>query len=498
MTVPIPEPTARVLRRVQPVHTAVIFAAALAVGVLATRQPTLAVLAGVGLLALTFFVQVGRRVPAYALALVGISLAGYAFLGRGYAYFGVPPLFIGELTMILGLIGAGMAVWQGTRLRHTWGLVALVVVFIAIGLRSTLPYYSQYHLDAIRDAATWYYSLFAVIVAVLVVNQNRFKWAIERYGKLVPYLLVFGPIALWTTNLFHSQVPTWPTSGGEIVYVKAGDLAVHLAGMMGFLLLGLVRVRVGAPAVIQSVMSRRHEWWWWTVWLAGTAGLISSRASLLSIIAALACILMFRPLARWGKLLFVAGAIFSLLVVINPRYETKSGRELSIDGLMVALESVAGGTGNNAVDGTRTWRLNWWNKIEGYTLHGDYFWTGKGYGVNLANTDGFQVHADQSLRNPHSIHFSILARSGVPGLVSWIALNGAFAFSLFLAFVRARRQGQIMWANVHLWLLAYWLAFIVNASFDVYIEGPQGGIWFWSVMGFGIAALELCRRGEEL
>jgi hypothetical protein len=43
-------------------------------------------------------------------------------------------------------------------------------------------------------------------------------------------------------------------------------------------------------------------------------------------------------------------------------------------------------------------------------------------------------------------------------------------------------------------VLAFWLAFMVNASVDVFLEGPQGGIWFWCLMGFGIAALEAQRR----
>ena len=33
-------------------------------------------------------------------------------------------------------------------------------------------------------------------------------------------------------------------------------------------------------------------------------------------------------------------------------------------------------------------------------------------------------------------------------------------------------------------------AFMVNSSFDVYLEGPQGGIWFWALMGFVIALTE--------
>jgi hypothetical protein len=45
------------------------------------------------------------------------------------------------------------------------------------------------------------------------------------------------------------------------------------------------------------------------------------------------------------------------------------------------------------------------------------------------------------------------------------------------------------------WIFIYWLAMIVNASFDPYLEGPQGGIWFWSVFGLGIYCI---RRQEQL
>jgi hypothetical protein len=40
-----------------------------------------------------------------------------------------------------------------------------------------------------------------------------------------------------------------------------------------------------------------------------------------------------------------------------------------------------------------------------------------------------------------------------------------------------------------LFLGCYWAAFLINATFDVFLEGPMGGIWFWSVFGTGIACL---------
>lgn len=47
------------------------------------------------------------------------------------------------------------------------------------------------------------------------------------------------------------------------------------------------------------------------------------------------------------------------------------------------------------------------------------------------------------------------------------------------------------WHGIFAFLLAYWIAFVINASFDVFLENPMGGVWLWSVMGFGIAAYHL-------
>ena len=47
-------------------------------------------------------------------------------------------------------------------------------------------------------------------------------------------------------------------------------------------------------------------------------------------------------------------------------------------------------------------------------------------------------------------------------------------------------------------LVAYWLAMQFNASFDVYFENPMGGIWMWSIIGFGLAAAWIYERQPEL
>ena len=39
----------------------------------------------------------------YLLLLLGVLL-GYAFIGRGFAYLGLPPLYVGEMALLTGFI----------------------------------------------------------------------------------------------------------------------------------------------------------------------------------------------------------------------------------------------------------------------------------------------------------------------------------------------------------------------------------------------------------
>src|SRR5205823_258253 len=125
-------------------------------------------------------------------------------------------------------------------------------------------------------------------------------------------------------------------------------------------------------------------------------------------------------------------------------------------------------------------------------------WTGKGFGINLADDDGFQVNDDHSLRSPHNGHLMILARAGVPGLALWSIVQLGWAATIGSALRHSIRRCRHEWAGVFLLLLAYWLALAINGAFDVFLEGPMGGIWFWSIYGIGLAALWIYKHQPEL
>jgi hypothetical protein len=84
---------------------------------------------------------------------------------------------------------------------------------------------------------------------------------------------------------------------------------------------------------------------------------------------------------------------------------------------------------------------------------------------------------------------TVIARSGVPGLFLWAALQSTFALRLLLNFFNDLRAGRARLAAAEFWILVYWLSFLINGTFDVFLEGPQGGIWFWCVFGFGLALI---------
>jgi hypothetical protein len=62
----------------------------------------------------------------------------------------------------------------------------------------------------------------------------------------------------------------------------------------------------------------------------------------------------------------------------------------------------------------------------------------------------------------------------------------------------AKQSHSQQWEGWLSTLLIFYLAALVNASFDVYLEGPMGGIWFWTVFGIGMASIHLLRTQPEL
>jgi O-antigen ligase len=349
-------------------------------------------------------------------------------------------------------------------------------------------------MDALRDGVLWAYAGFALAVC-LTIRPTHFDVVVAWYRKLLPIFACWVVVAGLVVP-FHTRADlagSRPIVETSILTLKADDLAVHLAGVAAFLLIGL--------GAVGSRGQKLTNWVVWPLWILGVALVAAgNRGGLLALGIALGVIARLRPLRlsrRWLRPLGLAALLVGGLMLANPQFDLGRDRKFAPGEIGRSALSIVTTSREPALEATKSFRLNWWKEIVSYTVTGPYFWTGKGFGVNLADDDGFQVLPDHSLRSPHNSHMTILARMGVPGLALWIALQGMFGVGLWRAFWWARRQGGprwSRWAQIDAWLLAYWIAMLVTMAFDVYLEGPQGGIWFWSVLGLGIAALTIQDR----
>lgn len=456
------------------------------------------------------------RVFVIALA---ILLAGYMLMGRGFAHLGVPPLYLGEAVLGLGIVATVCAaVRRRLHLGRSWIALALVL-FMVLGLARTVPYLGTYGIDALRDAVTWGYGSFALIIYVLA-DRAWLEGAARLYGRMIVIFAAWLPIGFYLFVNYQDLIPLAP-GGVPVLFFKNQDMAVHAIGAIAFLIL------------LTTAATRVTQFAWrtavavplaWGIYVTGSIsrGALASTATGLGLLAVLA-----RRSPTWAPVL-AATAVVALTISLSgafvgpgptptpgvtatpgtpppsgmptptpeptPQPTPTSGRALSPAQWWENILSIVTLSSDPNLEGTKQFRLAWWSKIVRYTVFGPYFWDGKGFGINLADDDGFQPTADRSLRAPHNTHFTVLARMGVPGALLWALLQAGFGMQLLRSVVAHRRSGDMLVAAIGGWILVYWTAMMVDTSFDPYLEGPQGGIWFWTLFGLGLVVIRLAPR----
>jgi hypothetical protein len=402
---------------------------------------------------------------------VAVLLAGYALAGRTFAYIGVAPLYMGEMTL-----GLGIAALLYSRCGVAT-LAALPNAFLALlmcwVIARTLPYIGEYGVDSLRDSVVVIYGAFALIMtAVLLERPSRLTQVIGFLRVLSILVVPLTPLLL---SMSDESLDT--TADAPWVAVKAGTTAAHLCGAAVLALLGFKRASLVWLFLLLGAM----------VW-AATQG----RGGMMAIIIPLVlAVIVAGKVREFIMPLLIAVTVIGVLYFLDFSIATKRSRDIGAGQLVDNFLSIFG-TSEVSLDGTKLWRMNWWESIVNYTVKGPYFWTGKGFGVNLAISDGFLAGLEFGnrplLRSPHNSHLTLLARGGVPGLALWLLTLLSWMAVMLANIVHARRRGDGAWAAFFLLIFCYALAFMVDATFDVALEGPMAGIWFWCLFGVGNGA----------
>jgi O-antigen ligase len=152
--------------------------------------------------------------------------------------------------------------------------------------------------------------------------------------------------------------------------------------------------------------------------------------------------------------------------------ENFQGRKVGLSQLQENVVSIFSTNGEGTLNDNKVWRLAWWGKIIQDSFTDTNFFVGRGMGMSMAAVDDI-IQDEDGLRSPHNFHLNIMARYGVPFFLLWM-----YWMYLILARIRQKNISQYSFT-----LLTILFVFVVNASFDVYLEGPMGAFPFWTFIG---------------
>ena len=416
----------------------------------------------------------------YYFVALGVLLAGYAIGHNAFAYIGIPPLYIGEIGLAFGIIAFLKSRCVAATLATLPSLMLVLLCGWAI-IVCTLPYIHEFGVDTLRDSVIVAYGAFAFIVVALLLERPERLQLIIRFLRTIGSIVIFlAPIVIvW---LFASGMQNVIDGG----YIRFGAVGVHLAAAAIMMLLGFMRAN---PARIILLV------------IGIALIVVRTRSSMLAIGIPIAVAIICSGRWRQGSVILVTAAgLIGLAYMLDlsvPTTYTWDDRHFSAKQLVENFYSIfTTEAGPDGLEGTKSWRQEWWQTIFNYTFDGPYFWTGRGFGINLAEADNFVVGDDPTappLRSPHSCHLTILARTGVPGLALWFLTLSTWSAMLLMNMLRARLAGDKVWADFFLLIFCYAMAIIIDGSFSVALEGPVYGVWFWCLFGVGIGATMIYR-----
>jgi O-Antigen ligase len=430
----------------------------------------------------------GYRTLGWLAAVLPPVLVGYALFDRAFAYIHVPgtPVFAGEVIILLCLAGAlvGTAI-VGLGVKRI-AVTKLVIVFALWGVVCTVPHVTQYGINAIRDAALWYYALLAIPVAALVLSDPGIvhRW-VAGARRFVPWLLLFSPIAVQLNKVADSGGgPFVPGSSISVWDHRVGNIAVLATMALAFVWLvpGFSRRRrtalTGLATVVILMVATQNR-----------GGLVAAATGLL---------LVWLFTRRRLRLVGVMVATLTLLALFayasNVHLQGEQGRGISVGQLIKNIESLKGGNDANAGGNLQSnvqFRQELWSQVIELAVNNHALVTGLGFGRNIAAQLGFASDTAGSLRSPHNSHLDILARMGIIGAVLWITLWLTWYAVVLRARSRLKFLGRYFDATVIEVCIVGVSSILVNAYFDPTLESPQVAIWLWTLVGLtvGLAAL---------
>jgi CO/xanthine dehydrogenase FAD-binding subunit len=417
-------------------------------------------------------------------------LAGYALFDKGFAYIRIPdvPIFFGEILMLACLAAACIATPIVRRgLEHST-VAKLLVLFAVCGLARTVPNVGTYGLNAVRDAALWYYSLVAIVVCALVIHDRDLvrRWS-DLYRRFVPWLLALSVFSLLLERTPNRLPPIVPGSNFSFWDHKPANIAVQLTIAVAFLWLV-----PGSNRRTRSIMTAFATLLILAVATQSRSGFVAAAVGL-----AVVCLFATRRVRLAFAMISTVGLLFAVAWGANVHVnQPGTNRQVSVEQFVQNLKSLKGG-GSNAHGQLATnveFRDQLWSGVIKKVKSEKRVLTGLGFGPNIAASLGFQGQQADQLRSPHNSHLDVFARMGLIGAAIWFAIWLVWLRVALRARRRLRAQGRALEAGLVEFSIVGVTAILVNAYFDPTLEGPQVALWLWVLVGFTMGLVAISRR----
>ena len=298
------------------------------------------------------------RLSDYYLVLFAGVLIGYAFTGKGFAYLGFPPIYVGAIAL---LTGGAIFLVTGYNIAALTTLPSLLLaMMMAWVLVRTLPFVGVYGVDALRDSVVIMYGGFAFIVtALLLEDSRRLNIILRWYSAFLNVFILVIPFVVAIDRYLGNYIPNLPGTNVHLLGLRSGEVAVPLTGATLFALVGFYKM---SPLRI--------------VFVVATVVIISSdgRGAMLAfVIPVMFAALMLCKVRELVTVLVSGLVIFSAAYAVETRFtvyhepDSSQERPLSTRQILENVASVVSQSGEQA-EGTKVWRTDWWNIIIANTL----------------------------------------------------------------------------------------------------------------------------------
>jgi hypothetical protein len=431
----------------------------------------------------TFIYVAFFRTVRFEALILAFLLFGYIVGNRGFAQLCIQPnspLYLGEMGMVacLFLIGIRRALTRERvfpRIPLAWAIAAFLVIGgVRLYFDTTTASSHGFVMLAVRDSAVVYYALFFFIAYRIAQNASAKKF-IERI-MLVAFILLI-PVAV--IQIWDPDILTKVTFRGYPIIFYKGDLLTAFLGIGAFYLFltpstGLARLFFRSCSVASLGLM-----------------LFGSRAALTGFICAVSLLIVAkRP--RFIVYQLAVGAVALLAIAFlelsNIHFESDFFRKLSDKVSSIVDISGTGHYRSSAGDNSAAnneFRTVWWTTVFNETMQKGP-WVGLGFGYDLTSKFMFAYYPTggedtASTRSPHSIVLTVLGRMGIIGLGSFVII---LYFMAKMAIVAARSVARKEQPESSLIPWCGSINLLVAALFGVVLEGPMGGILFWTFLGF--------------